>query len=159
MSPANWIDVVAILPFYVDLIFLAVGPGGSGGKVLGVLRIVRLTRVLRVLKFSKSLSGIVVLVRTVAKSVSAMVLIATFTILNCVLWASVMMATQEVGQYESDTRFPPGTYGQYLRRDGTPSPFSNMFETWWWCLQVRMPHVHVWQAHGHGACAWAWAWA
>ena len=71
-------------------------------QVLGVLRIVRLTRVLRVLKFSKSLSGIVVLMRTVVKSGSAMVLIATFALLNCVLFASLMMATADVGEYKQD---------------------------------------------------------
>ena len=56
----------------------------------------------RVLKFSKSLSGIVVLMRTVVKSGSAMVLIATFALLNCVLFASLMMATADVGEYKQD---------------------------------------------------------
>ena len=97
--------------------------------MLGVLRIVRLTRVLRLLKLSKSLSGIVVLVRTVAQSGAAMMLILTFAILNCVLWASLMMATPEVGKYSQQQVV-------YLRENGSPSPFAAMFEVWWWCLQT-----------------------
>lgn len=93
---ANWIDFFAITPFFIDLAVLAVVGNGSGTKILAVLRIVRLTRVLRVLKFSKSLSGIIVLVRTVGKSGSAIMIIATFTVLNCILWASLMIASGEV---------------------------------------------------------------
>ena len=26
--------------------------------------------------------------------------------------------------------------GQYIREDGTPSFFSDVFEAWWWCLQT-----------------------
>ena len=134
-SVPNWIDVVAIVPFYIDIIVLLAAPGAAagGGRVLAVLRIVRLTRVLRVLKFSKSLSGIVVLVRTVAQSGSAMALIATFTILNCVLWASLMMATPEVGKWEQGVNI---SGGEYLRVDGTNSPFARTMEGWWWCLQT-----------------------
>jgi len=130
-SVPNWIDLVAILPFYVDLVVMAAAPNADagGGKVLGVLRIVRLTRVLRVLKFSKSLSGIVVLVRTVAQSGSAMMLIASFTIINCVLWASLMMSTPELGKWDGDLQV-------YVRIDGTASLFSRMTDVWWWCLQT-----------------------
>lgn len=69
----NWIDVFAIAPFYIDLIILQVASGSI--KFLAVLRIIRLSRIVRVLKFSKSISGVMVLGRTVYKSFSAMVLI------------------------------------------------------------------------------------
>lgn len=57
LSLANWIDVIAIVPFYVDVVFI-MAAAESDLKVLAILRIVRLTRILRVLKFSKSLRGV-----------------------------------------------------------------------------------------------------
>uniref|UniRef100_A0A7S2IQL4 Ion transport domain-containing protein n=1 Tax=Haptolina brevifila TaxID=156173 RepID=A0A7S2IQL4_9EUKA len=128
LSLANWIDLFAILPFYIDILLLLTA-SASDLKVLGILRIVRLTRILRVLKFSKSLRGIVVLVRTLIKSGSAMVLILTFAILTCVLWASLMFATLEVGSYDP-------TAQQYAREDGGVSTFAHVWEVWWWCLQT-----------------------
>jgi len=128
LSLANWIDVIAIVPFYIDIVFI-LAASESDLKVLAILRIVRLTRVLRVLKFSKSLRGIVVLMRTVVKSGSAMALILTFALLNCVLWASLMNATTEVGQYSAANQ-------QYARMDGEVSMFAHVFEAWWWCLQT-----------------------
>ena len=81
-SAFNWIDVIAIAPFYVDvLLTVAQADTGGGLKSLAVLRIVRLARVLRVLKFSKSISWVMVLIRTVYKSLSAMVLIIAVSLI------------------------------------------------------------------------------
>jgi hypothetical protein len=139
-SPANIIDVIAILPFYIDLaVFLALSgtSEGTGANVLRVLRIIRLSRVFRVLKFSKSLSGVMVLFRTVAKSLPAMALIAAFSIFMCILWASIMMVTQDAGTFTPDYQLNPnGLQGQYLRTDGSVSYFADIFEGWWWCLQT-----------------------
>ena len=127
---ANWIDLVAIVPFYIDVIVMLSSPdGANGARWLAVLRVVRLTRVLRVIKFSQSLSGIVVLVRTLSSSGSAFGLIATFTILNCVLCSSLMISTPEVGKYVQENE-------NYLREDGTPSPYGYILEVWWWCVQT-----------------------
>lgn len=139
-SIANLIDLVAILPFYIDLILYAALHGandGGGANFLRVLRIIRLSRVIRVLKFSKSLSGVMVLFRTVAKSLPALALIAAFSIFMCILWASIMGVTGDVGKFQPDYALDPsGKQGQYIREDGSVSYFSDMFEGWWWCLQT-----------------------
>lgn len=56
----NIIDLVAIVPFYIELM---VGGGGTGGSS-AVFRVIRLVRVFRVFKISRYLSW--VKVRTAA---------------------------------------------------------------------------------------------
>ena len=141
-SLPNWVDVVAILPFYVDLFILLSGSsGGSDVKIMQILRIVRLSRIMRVLKFSKALSGVIVLGRTLVKSMSAMSLIVVISLIMCVFWASVLMATKDLGTFVPDPALvvPDGSGkpgGMYTRDDGSPSEFSNIFETFWWCFQT-----------------------
>ena len=72
---------------------------------------------------------------------------------RCVLWASAIMVTPDTGGTENflpigyspmqgpitpaaatEVVIPP--LGQYIREDGTPSFFSDVFEAWWWCLQT-----------------------
>lgn len=61
----NWVDFVAILPFFLDLILASVpksdevGSGEEGSPVdaLSVFRVIRLVRVFRVFKMGKSSSG------------------------------------------------------------------------------------------------------
>ncbi len=55
LMPTNIIDILAILPFYIEQILLAAGSGGSNDlAVLKVLRLIRLTRITRIFKMSKS---------------------------------------------------------------------------------------------------------
>jgi hypothetical protein len=141
----NWIDLIAILPFYLDLVMLAAGAPPADSP-LGVLRIVRLSRIVRVLKFSKSISSFIVLGRTIFKSISAMVLIVVFSLIMCIFGSSVMMAMAplDVGRpfyVDSGEAFNLSLSGrpngvEYVRKDGTPSFFSMMFENWWWCFQT-----------------------
>ncbi|KAL1504178.1 hypothetical protein AB1Y20_010587 [Prymnesium parvum] len=142
LSPTNWIDLLAIVPFYIELVFLiSSGSSGSGANALAVLRIVRLTRVLRVVKKSKSLSGLLVLLRTLMKSFVAVLMIVTFAVLACVVCSSLMYSTPEVGDWRAYENSPtdggnPKGFGMYFREDSSESPFSNMGEIWWWCIQT-----------------------
>ena len=56
----NGIDLLAIIPFYLEQILLAVmrGQGGADLGPFAVLRVIRLTRVVRVLKASKTMRGL-----------------------------------------------------------------------------------------------------
>lgn len=49
LIPMNVVDLVAILPFYLELLLV-----GAAVPGLSVFRVLRLTRMLRVLKVSKS---------------------------------------------------------------------------------------------------------
>jgi len=67
-GPLNLIDIVAILPYYIELILTA-----SGGEMdLGLMRIVRLVRVFRLLKLGKYNDGLQLLAQTMSQSMQAL---------------------------------------------------------------------------------------
>lgn len=73
-TPLNLIDFVAIIPFYIDLVILAVGLELGGG--LELLRLFRLIRVLRIFKLSRYNSNIIVCMNAMAESQDTLFLMA-----------------------------------------------------------------------------------
>lgn len=134
MDPLNCLDVLAIMPWYIDLIVEAVNPGGDeggGGGIFGILRIVRLTRVLRVFKVSKSMQSMIVLVRTLKRSFSAFMILLTSILVTMLLFGSFIVF------FERGTYVEPRK--EYLRGDASPSPFLSIPHCMYWCM-VRQGH-------------------
>jgi hypothetical protein len=100
MSPMNLVDLVAILPFYLELAF-----AGGGGAAFSVLRVLRLARVFRVLKLGKFCSSLATLVRVMVNSASALYLLLFFMGLGCVRSLAIT-STFSSSSYPS-TCFPP----------------------------------------------------
>jgi hypothetical protein len=94
--PASLVDLLSILPFWVEKI-----AGSSGGNVFLILRILRLTRIFRVFKLGKyneifSLFGYVV-----RESMPALYLMLFFIIIGMCLFGSLIWMT------EQGTWYPP----------------------------------------------------
>jgi len=130
LDPLNVLDVLAIIPWYIDQIVAAVNPSpddsGGGGGIFGVLRIVRLTRVLRVFKVSRSMQSMIVLVRTLKRSFSAFMILLTSIFVSMLLYGALLLSFER-GTYNEVLR-------QYLRADGSPSPFLSIPHCMYWCM-------------------------
>lgn len=96
MTFLNIVDLVAILPFYIELL-LSSGPSG-----LGFIRVVRLIRVFRLLKFGKYSEGLQLLGNSVAKSFKGMVMLGFFLAIAVVIFSS-MLYFVERGEWCDDT--------------------------------------------------------
>jgi len=141
VTPMNWIDVVAILPWYIDKAL----PGGSDQiQGLAVLRVLRLTRVVRVFKMSRNFRGLIILYKTMEKSMSALGMLVFFVILALILFSTLMFEAEK-GPWDPDRQ-------QWVRWDGTPNPFESIVTTMWWCIitMCTVGYGDVWPITGPG---------
>jgi len=125
----NVVDLVAILPFYLE--FMTGAGGGSS-----VLRVLRLIRVFRVLKNPKLKSGARMMIQVIVESVPALLLMAFMTALMSVFFASLIVFA-EGSEYSVDhfqDQYPEGLYVRPTK-DGygiEPSPFQSIPYAFWW---------------------------
>lgn len=130
LAPMNVIDLIAILPWYLDLV-LAVLKAEVSVEALSLLRVVRLTRVVRIFKMSKNFQGLIVLGRTLNRSLTAITLLLTFVMVLIVVFATLIYQF-EAGDWKADES-QPGR-GQFVRLDGNPSPFLSILHSFYWVL-------------------------
>ena len=94
-SGMNWIDFVAIIPFYIDI-----AARGSNIPGLSVLRVLRLARVFRLLKVSKN--SVSLLAQTMMESARPLYILAFILIISLVMFSSLLYYAER-GVYDAAT--------------------------------------------------------
>lgn len=118
----NIIDLLAILPYYIELIV------DGNASALAVIRVVRLLRIFRVFKVGKYSKNLKILVKTFAASLDGLYLLAFLVGLGLVLFSTALFYAEQVGQ-----TFDPVNQ-VWIRDDGSESPFQSIIHTFWWCI-------------------------
>jgi len=154
LSPMNWVDIVAILPFYLTLVtdiglpiecatgFLTVfqdpslnitgavatGLCGSASSTssFAFLRAIRLARVMRVLKLGNFSAGVKVFTVAIMKSTPQLVAIFFFMMIAMIVFSS-MMYYAEFGCTEDANNPDDECFTQKQK-------FSSIPATMWWCI-------------------------
>ena len=128
----NWVDMVAVLPFYIDIMVQAwVGSGTGRGFI--VLRVVRLARMFRVFKLSKYSEGIQVVGIALRRSSDALSLLLFLTTITVVIFGSaVFFAEQSAATFDpiNQTWVRDSQYGGANRQHD----FKSIPHSFWWCL-------------------------
>lgn len=126
----NVIDLLAVLPFYIELVAAAaMGVDDAGISALVFLRALRLFRVFRILKVSKYSRQLPVAIKALKMSGGGFFL-AFFSIsLFCILFSSAMFFAESSGMY-FDTQDRLWRY----QSDGSESRFQSIPHTMWWAL-------------------------
>jgi len=176
-SGMNWIDLLSILPWYLNILV----PNASN---LAALRILRLGRSLRLVKLSRYSSGVRLIIVSLEQSMDALYLFLFILIILVIVCSSAVYYTER-GTYDSATE-------TYMREDpirgylccpgnssapceaGTVdwaypdsanftctqtnerSPFQSIPESFWWCCVTlttvgygdSFPVTHMGQAMG-----------
>lgn len=128
----NIIDLVAILPFYIELIV------GSGNASLSVVRVLRLARVFRIFKMGKGSSGVQMLGKTVKESIPALGLLFFFIVLGVILFGALIYFL-ESGSYRVDAEYPEGAYlikDEIFGVDYVISKFTSIYTGIYWSVIV-----------------------
>ena len=123
----NTIDLIAILPFYMELLV----PAGSAGNGLSVFRILRVARVFRIFKLGKYSNGMQMFASVMVKSRSALLLLLFFLLIAVVLFGALLFFMEE-GEWNSDL-------GGFARPDAAGvnlelSPFTSVPAAFWWVV-------------------------
>lgn len=109
-SALGLVDFLAILPFYITLIFQ---DDGTLWTSFPVLRIIRLVRVLRVLKLSRYSKGLKVLAETLIISGKDLPSLFAVLIINVILFSSVIF---------------------YVENDIKDNDFESIPDAFWWTI-------------------------
>ena len=121
LQPMNQVDVVAVLPWYVELVF-------GGGSGLGVVRCVRLVRVFRVFKLGRYNTSAMIFKNALARSAQPMSLLFYFMLIANVLFASAMYYAESLSAKHNPTDADNFD-------DPLPAfPFDSIPRAMYWCM-------------------------
>lgn len=82
----NWIDIVAVLPYYLELAL----PGASGASSFGVVRVVRLVRVARVVKISRYSTSVRVFSQAMVSSLRPLSMLFFLVSIGTIMFSSAI---------------------------------------------------------------------
>ena len=125
----NIIDLLAVLPFYIELMV-------SAGTSVTVVRVLRLVRVFRVFKMGKNSKGVEMLAKTFYNSLPALSLLAFFIALGVILFGAVIFFLEQ-GVFTVNEDYPKGAY---IRQDifgkDEVSPYTHILASSYWAVIV-----------------------
>lgn len=128
LDAMNFVDFIAILPFYVEAFESMFSDGEKDTDASGsaAIRVVRLFRVFRIFKISRYLTWITVFTNSLSESFSPLMMVLFMIVLAMVFSSSIIYFT-EVGQATWE-----GT--RYVNNDGEVSKFESIPAAFWWCI-------------------------
>jgi len=123
IRPANLLDLLTILPYFVEI------TSGADVSALAAFRIIRLTRVMRLARLSRTSGGLRDVITALKNSGSAMsLLIFLLAIALTIASTSMYYAEQLLGaEWDAEDRL-------WIRADGHISPFQSIYHAMWWCI-------------------------
>eukprot|EP00656_Telonema_subtile_P052991 TRINITY_DN7539_c0_g1_i2.p1 TRINITY_DN7539_c0_g1~~TRINITY_DN7539_c0_g1_i2.p1 ORF type:complete len:500 (+),score=164.54 TRINITY_DN7539_c0_g1_i2:92-1591(+) len=125
-QPINIIDLVAILPFYVELICRSVGVSVD----ISILRLLRVVRIFRVFKLSKYSTNIQLCATVMLESRDSLGLMVFMLSIVAVVFSSFEFFCEK-GEWDN-------TLGYYIDDNGNRSKFDSIPATMWWCVVTVM---------------------
>lgn len=155
LSILNLFDLMAILPFWVEVVmqlFLGLNEGKGNLALLRVLRAVRLVRLFRVFKLGRYSSGMKLMGEAIKNSFHSLWVLVLFLLVGVVLASSLMyyveklscptgedMSADEAARYKSECAdmFNSGvspSFGLCCDSNDAPRDFPSIFSAMWWAI-------------------------
>jgi hypothetical protein len=156
ISPMNVFDLMAVLPFYIDLVLRSMGAEDT--PALRFFRLVRLVRVIRIFKLGRYATGMRLFGEALANSTTAISVLVFLLCMGVVLFSSALFSVEKLScpevdkltasqvkvyDRECDDNFNRGrspTFGLCCTKESTPKDFPSIISAFWWSL-VTMTSV------------------
>lgn len=126
IQPMNLVDLVAIMPFYIDLLLLIFGQSADD---LSLLRLFRLARIFRIFKLSKHSSGVKICATAIMESRDTLGLMVFMLSIIVIVFASFAFFFEK-GEWDENKRV-------YIK-DGQPSKFMSIPASMWYTMVTVM---------------------
>jgi hypothetical protein len=138
LQPLNLIDLVAIVPFYIEL-------STDSGSSLSIIRILRLARVIRLIKSGKGrfTKGLNILSNTLVASAPMNAFLLAVALIIFVICGAIGYLLEggvfRVSEDHPDGAFlRPSRYGTSLR----PTPFLSVLHGMYWSVSIAY-NIHI----------------
>jgi len=146
-TPMNILDVLAILPGFIDIVIENVKELAS----LRVFRCVRLVRLFRIFKLGKYASGMNLMVTAVTNALQPLSILMFFISVAFILFSSLLYYAEKMSCPDFEEMRASGTFGDYAREcvginghtlggvlccneRGQPLKFPSIISTLWWTI-------------------------
>lgn len=156
ISPMNVFDLMAVVPFYIEVVLRSFGAEDT--PALRVFRLVRLVRVIRIFKLGRYATGMRLFGEALAGSTTAISVLIFLLCMGVVVFSSALFYLEKIscpemddltaGQiktYHSDCEDPfskgvSPAHGLCCTEEGSPNDFPSVIAAFWWSL-VTMTSV------------------
>jgi hypothetical protein len=108
-TPTNILDLLAIMPFYLEKAMTT----QNDTSVLRVLRSVRLLRIFRIFKLGKYSSGLHIMVESLRKSAEPLIILGFFLGIGVVLFSSLLFYVEKISCPDIPALIAEGGFEEY----------------------------------------------
>ena len=120
----NWVDLVAIAPFYVELI-LSATPGAKNLQNTNIIRIVRLARVFRVFKLGARIERLQIVAGAVRDSADMLLMMLFMLVIATILFSTLIYFCENSAYHPSRSIY-------------VSTAFDSIPQSFWWCIVTLM---------------------
>jgi hypothetical protein len=156
MTPMNVFDLMAVVPFYIEVILRSLGAEDT--PALRVFRLVRLVRVIRIFKLGRYATGMRLFGEALGRSTTAISVLVFLLCMGVVVFSSALFyieklscpemddldaSQKKIYELECDDPFHRGvspSHGLCCTEEGAPNDFPSVIAAFWWSL-VTMTSV------------------
>lgn len=94
----NWVDLLSILPFFIERLVLLAQPELQNTQVLQAFNYARLIRIFRIFKLTRHFSGLKILGHTIKASAKEMMLLVLFFCISIIIFACFIYLAESVDE-------------------------------------------------------------